>query len=151
MIHFDIDPSEFNKNVHADVTVLGDAKSTLSELLDKVNINKHTEWLSEFEICEKTEYEKVVRPEVYPENGALKMGEVVRKISEATGNNAILVTDVGQNQMMGARYFNYTRTRSIVTSGGLGTMGFGLPAAIGAKMGAPERTVCFLPETEAFR
>lgn len=143
VIHFDIDPSEFNKNVHADVTVLGDAKSTLSELLDKVNINKHTEWLSEFEICEKTEYEKVVRPEVYPENGALKMGEVVRKISEATGNNAILVTDVGQNQMMGARYFNYTRTRSIVTSGGLGTMGFGLPAAIGAKMGAPERTVCF--------
>ncbi|MBS6267869.1 MAG: biosynthetic-type acetolactate synthase large subunit [Tannerella sp.] len=143
VIHFDIDPSEFNKNVHADVTVLGDAKESLSILIDKVCANKHAEWLSEFEICEKTEYEKVIRPEVYPENGALKMGEVVRKVSEATGNNAILVTDVGQNQMMGARYFNYTRTRSIVTSGGLGTMGFGLPAAIGAKMGAPDRTVCF--------
>ena len=143
VIHFDIDPSEFNKNVHADVTVLGDAKATLLALIDKVNNNKHTDWISEFEICEKTEFEKVVRPEVYPEGGPLKMGEVVRKVSEAAEDNTILVTDVGQNQMMGARYFNYTCPRSIVTSGGLGTMGFGLPAAIGAKMGAPDRTVCF--------
>lgn len=143
VIHFDIDPSEFNKNVPADVTILGDAKAALTDLIEKIRPNTHSEWLSEFDICEKTEYEKVIRPEVLPEEGALKMGEVVRKVSEATGNNAVLVTDVGQNQMMGARYFNYTRTRSVITSGGLGTMGFGLPAAIGAKMGAPDRTVCF--------
>ena len=89
------------------------------------------------------QFEKVIKHELQPELGYLKMGEVIRKVSEATNNDAVLVTDVGQNQMMGVRYFKYNHTRSVVTSGGLGTMGFGLPAAIGAKFGAPERTVCF--------
>ena len=93
-------------------------------------------------MCEEKEYDKVISKELFPADGPIQMGEVVRKVSEATANKAILVTDVGQNQMFGARYFKFTQTRSIVTSGGLGTMGFGLPAAIGAKIGAPERTVC---------
>ncbi len=143
VIHFDIDPSEFNKNVAADVTVLGDAKESIAALIEQVAEAKHTEWIASFEAGEKAEQEKVILPETYPADGMLTMGEVVRKVSEAVDDNAVVVTDVGQNQMMGARYFNYKRTRSVVTSGGLGTMGYGLPAAIGAKMGAPERTVCF--------
>ena len=142
IIHFDIDASEFNKNVKVDVTVLGDAKQSLTALLDKVNPNNHQAWIDSFTPCEQTELEKVIIPEIAPQSGLLKMGEVVRRVSEASGNKAILVTDVGQNQMFGARYFKFTQTRSIVTSGGLGTMGFGLPAAIGAKFAAPERTVC---------
>lgn len=142
IIHFDIDASEFNKNVKADVTVLGDAKQTLAALLDNVKENEHKAWIDSFIPCEQAELEKVIIPEISPEKGLLKMGEVVRKVSEASGNKAILVTDVGQNQMFGARYFKFTQTRSVVTSGGLGTMGFGLPAAIGAKFAAPDRTVC---------
>jgi acetolactate synthase I/II/III large subunit len=142
IIHLDIDISEIGKNVKPDAPVLGSAKDTLPALTAKVNPAKHTEWIHSFEECEKLEYEKVIKREVYPESGELTMGEVIHKISEATDNKAILVTDVGQNQMLAARYFNYTQTRSVVTSGGLGTMGFGIPAAIGAKMGAPERTVC---------
>lgn len=142
IIHFDIDASEFNKNVKVDVTVLGDAKQSLTALLDKVEPNNHQAWIDSFTPCEQTELEKVIIPEIAPQSGLLKMGEVVRRVSEASGNKAILVTDVGQNQMFGARYFKFTQTRSIVTSGGLGTMGFGLPAAIGAKFAAPERTVC---------
>jgi len=142
IIHLDIDISEIGKNVKPDAPVLGSAKDTLPALTAKVNPAKHTEWIHSFEECEKLEYEKVIKREVYPESGEMTMGEVIHKISEATDNKAVLVTDVGQNQMMAARYFNYTQTRSVVTSGGLGTMGFGLPAAIGAKMGAPERTVC---------
>ena len=142
IIHFDIDASEFNKNVKVDITVLGDAKQSLTALLDKVNPNNHQAWIDSFTPCEQTELEKVIIPEIAPQSGLLKMGEVVRRVSEASGNKAILVTDVGQNQMFGARYFKFTQTRSIVTSGGLGTMGFGLPAAIGAKFAAPERTVC---------
>ncbi len=142
IIHLDIDISEIGKNVKPDAPVLGSAKDTLPALTAKVNPAKHTEWIHSFEECEKLEYEKVIKREVYPESGEMTMGEVIHKISEATDNKAILVTDVGQNQMLAARYFNYTQTRSVVTSGGLGTMGFGLPAAIGAKMGAPERTVC---------
>ena len=142
IIHLDIDASEFNKNVKVDVTVLGDAKQSLTALLDKVEPNNHQAWIDSFTPCEQTELEKVIIPEIAPQSGLLKMGEVVRRVSEASGNKAILVTDVGQNQMFGARYFKFTQTRSIVTSGGLGTMGFGLPAAIGAKFAAPERTVC---------
>ena len=104
---------------------------------------KRAEWNAEFEPDAQEEFEKVIKHELHPESGYLKMGEVIRKVSEATNNDAVLVTDVGQNQMMGVRYFQYNHTRSVVTSGGLGTMGFGLPAAIGAKFGAPERTVCF--------
>ena len=142
IIHLDIDISEINKNVKVDAPVLGSTKDTLPALTQKINEAKHTEWIASFEEYEKLEFEKVIQREVYPQSGELTMGEVIRKVSEATDNKAVLVTDVGQNQMMAARYFNYSQTRSIVTSGGLGTMGFGIPAAIGAKMGAPERTVC---------
>ncbi len=143
VIHIDIDPSEFNKNVPTDVAVLGDAKAALTSLIEHVEEADHASWIAEFDPCNEVEYDQVIAQEAYPTQGELNMGEVVRKVSEATGNSAVLVTDVGQNQMMGARYFNFTQSRSMVTSGGLGTMGFGLPAAIGAKMGAPERTVCF--------
>ena len=142
IIHLDIDPSEFDKNVKTDVPVLGNAKETLSVLYEKIKPNDHTRWLESFSACEKTEEEKVIKIEAYPEEGLMKMGEVARKVSEATGNAAVLVTDVGQNQMLSSRYFKFTLPRSLVTSGGLGTMGFGLPAAIGAKLGAPGRTVC---------
>jgi acetolactate synthase-1/2/3 large subunit len=142
IIHFDIDPSEINKNVKTDVAVLGNVKETLAEVTRLLKENKHAGWKDEFKAPWEKEIQVVVNKELYPEDGPLKMGEVVHKVSEAAGHNAVLVTDVGQNQMMGVRYFKYNRTRSVVTSGGLGTMGFGLPAAIGAKFGAPDRTVC---------
>ena len=142
VIHMDIDPAEINKNVKAEVSVLGDVKETLVELAKLLKENKHTEWHEEFKEPHNKETELVIKKELYPESGPLKMGEIVNKITEATGNDAVLVTDVGQNQMMAVRYFKYNQTRSVVTSGGLGTMGFGLPAAIGAKFGAPDRTVC---------
>ena len=142
IIHFDIDISEMDKNVKTDVKVLGNAKDTLREVTKLLEPAKHKDWIDSFTVDEKEENEKVIEKELNPDSEYLHMGEVVRKVSEATGNKAILVTDVGQNQMMGVRYFKYTKTRSVVTSGGLGTMGFGLPASIGAKIGAPERTVC---------
>jgi acetolactate synthase-1/2/3 large subunit len=142
IIHLDIDASEIGKNVKPDAPVLGSAKETLPALTAKLNSAKHTEWIASFEEYEKLEFEKVIRREVHPETGEITMGEVIRKVSEATSNHAVIVTDVGQNQMLAARYSKYSQTRSLITSGGLGTMGFGLPAAIGAKMGAPERTVC---------
>ena len=142
IIHFDIDSSEINKNVKVDIPILGDAKETLKEITKRIKENKHSEWRNEFIPLWEKEKNAVIAKELYPREGPLKMGEVVNKVSEATQHNAILVTDVGQNQMMGVRYFNYNTTRSVVTSGGLGTMGFGLPAAIGAKIGAPDRTVC---------
>jgi acetolactate synthase I/II/III large subunit len=142
IIHFDIDPSEINKNVKADVAVLGNAKETLAQVTEKLETAKHTEWISSFDDFDRKEAEKVIIPELHPTGKDITMGEVIRKVSEATDNKAVLVTDVGQNQMMAARYFKFTQSRSMVTSGGLGTMGFGLPAAIGAKIGAPDRTVC---------
>ena len=142
VIHFDIDRAELDKNVQTDVKVLGDAKETLAAVTSLLNENKHTAWREEFSVCRQKEFDVVIKNELFPETGMIKMGEVVHKVSEATGNKAVLVTDVGQNQMMGVRYFKYSRTRSVVTSGGLGTMGFGLPAAIGAKYGVPDRTVC---------
>ena len=142
IIHMDIDPSEINKNVKVDVAVLGDCKETLAELTKLVREAKHTEWIESFDVHAKTEFENVISKELFPESGPLNMGEVVRAVSEATNHEAILVTDVGQNQMMAARYFKYTKNRSIITSGGLGTMGFGVPAAIGATFGRPDRTVC---------
>ena len=142
IIHMDIDPSEINKNVKVDVAILGDCKETLAELTKLVRENNHTEWIESFDEYEQKEYAHVIEKEVYPKEGPLNMGEVVRAVSEATNHEAVLVTDVGQNQMMAARYFRYTKNRSIVTSGGLGTMGFGVPAAIGATFGRPDRTVC---------
>ena len=143
VIHLDIDNSEIGKNVPVDVKVLGNAKRTIPEITELLEERKRPEWNAAFDPDAREENEKVIEKELHPASGYLKMGEVIRKVSEATGNDAVLVTDVGQNQMMGVRYFKYSRTRSVVTSGGLGTMGFGLPAAIGAKFGAPDRTVCF--------
>ena len=142
IIHFDIDPAEIDKNVKTDLAVLGDCKETLAAVTRLLNPAKHTEWIASFRPYEEIEQEKVINLELHPTTKELSMGEVVRAVSEATNNEAILVTDVGQNQMMAARYFRYTKERSIVTSGGLGTMGFGLPAAIGATFGRPDRTVC---------
>lgn len=142
VIHFDIDPAEINKNVKVDVAVLGDCKETLAAVTPLLKKNQHTEWIDSFKEYEKVEEEKVIRPELNPATSSLTMGEVVRAVSEATHNEAVLVTDVGQNQMISARYFKYTKERSIITSGGLGTMGFGLPAAIGATFGRPDRTIC---------
>ena len=142
IIHFDIDPAEIDKNIKTDVAVLGDCKQTLPAVTELLKPATHQEWLDSFRTYEEVEEEKVIRPELHRTTRELSMGEVVRAVSEATNNEAILVTDVGQNQMMSAHYFKYTRERSIVTSGGLGTMGFGLPAAIGATFGRPDRTVC---------
>ncbi len=142
IIHFDIDPAEIDKNVKTDLAVLGDCKETLAAVTRLLNPAKHTEWIASFRPYEEIEQEKVINLELHPTTKELSMGEVVRAVSEATHHEAILVTDVGQNQMMAARYFQYTKERSIVTSGGLGTMGFGLPAAIGATFGRPDRTVC---------
>ena len=142
VIHFDIDPAEIDKNVKTDVAVLGDCKQTLAAVTALLKENKHTKWIDSFKEYEQVEEEKVVRLELHPATEALSMGEVARAVSEATNHEAVLVTDVGQNQLLAARYFKYKKERSIVTSGGLGTMGFGLPAAIGATFGAPERTVC---------
>lgn len=142
IIHLDIDSSEIDKNIKADVPVLGNCKRTLSLIIDKMNKGDHSEWINSFNKYREEEFEKVVSKEINPESGPLNMGEVVRAVSQATGNSAVLVTDVGQNQMMAARYFKFTKNRSMVTSGGLGTMGFGLPAAIGATFGAPHRKVC---------
>ena len=142
IIHLDIDPSEFNKNVKVDISVLGNCKKTLAMITALLEEKKHTDWLESFKEHEQIEYARVIEKEVYPQSGPLNMGEVVRAVSEATHNEAILVTDVGQNQMMSARYFKFSKNRSIVTSGGSGTMGFGIPAAIGATFGRPDRTVC---------
>ena len=142
IIHLDIDPSEINKNVKVDVALLGNCKDTLSMLTSRIHQNQHTMWIKSFAEYEKIEYDNVISRELTPGEGPLTMGEVARAVSEATNDEAILVTDVGQNQMISARYFRYSKERSIVTSGGLGTMGFGLPAAVGATFGCPERTVC---------
>lgn len=141
IIHLDIDKSEFNKNVKCDVTVLGDCKQTLAMITSRINKNSHTEWIKSFEPYKQEEYNKVIKPALFPEEGPLKMGEVVNAVSERAAHNAVLVTDVGQNQMFSSRYFKYNNPRSIITSGGLGTMGFGLPAAMGATFGAPERPI----------
>lgn len=142
VIHFDIDPSEINKNVRADVAVVGDCKQTLVRVTELLAEQKHTEWVDGFKPYRQEEEQKVILPAIQPSEGPLLMGEVVRRVSEATHDSAIMVTDVGQNQLFGCRYFRFSQGRSIVTSGGCGTMGFGLPAAIGATFGAPERTVC---------
>ena len=146
IIHIDIDASELNKNIRATTTIHGDAGKVLNALLPLINQAGREEWLKSFDGHDKVEHETVVMREVFPQEtvGVMRMGEVTRRISEATGNEAICVTDVGQNQMMGARYFKFTKPRSLITSGGLGTMGFCLPAAIGAKLACPGRNVIAL-------
>ena len=142
IIHFDIDPAEFNKNVTVDLAVLGNCKETLPAVTKLMDKAQHTSWIEGFKPYEEKEYTKVIDKALHPTEGPLLMGEVIRKVSEAAHNEGIMVTDVGQNQLMACRYFKFTKERSVVTSGGLGTMGYGLPAAIGATFGAPDRTVC---------
>lgn len=143
VIHLDVDPSEIGKNVPVDVPILGNCKRTLRQLTGLIQPQKHTDWIKSFDEYAKKEFDHVIKREVYPEAGPLNMGEVINAVSEATHHEAILVTDVGQNQMMACRYFKFSKSRSVVTSGGMGTMGFCLPAAIGATFGCDrKRTVC---------
>ena len=141
IIHLDIDKSEFGKNVKPDVTVLGDGRQTLKLITERMKQASHKEWFVSFKVLDKEEYDKVIKSAIHPENGPIKMGEVVTEVSNQSPADSVLVTDVGLNQMFSARYFKYRSPRSIVTSGGLGTMGFGMPAAIGASFGAPDRMI----------
>ena len=143
IIHLDIDHAEINKNIKVDIPVLGDCKETLPAITALLEKNNHKEWIDSFAEYQKLEEEKVIEPDIHPTEGALLMGEVANVVSEVTDGEAVLVNDVGQNQMISSRYFKLNKKRSIVTSGGFGTMGFGLPAAVGATFGAPDRTVCF--------
>lgn len=141
IIHFEIDPAEVDKNVKTDLAVLGDAKDSLSKLLPLLKSNSHPEWRQQFKDLYDIEYKKVIKDDLYPTKEGLTMGEVIKEINIQTKGNAAIVTDVGQHQMIACRYAEFTTTKSNITSGGLGTMGFALPAAIGAKMSAPERDV----------
>ncbi|WP_108809398.1 biosynthetic-type acetolactate synthase large subunit [Aquimarina spinulae] len=141
IIHFEIDPAEINKNVKVDVAVMGNVKNTLAQILSMVQSNSHDSWVQEFRDYDAIEYDKVIKEELYPSNEGLSMGEVLRRINEETKGDAVIVSDVGQHQMMACRYAEFNKSKSNITSGGLGTMGFALPAAIGAKMGVPDREV----------
>lgn len=142
VIHIDIDPSEIGKIIPVTVGIKGDARKVLTLLTEKMQARKHPQWLEGFKRCREVEQEKVIRPELHPAKGDIHMGEVVDTVSRLSGEKAIVVTDVGQNQMIAARYSRFSQTRSFLSSGGLGTMGFGLPAAMGAKIAAPDRPVC---------
>jgi acetolactate synthase-1/2/3 large subunit len=141
IMHIEVDPAEINKIVDTKYPVLGDAKKVFKKITPLVKENKHEAWLARFKEHYDIEYKKVIERDIYRNNGKISMGEAVRIVSEKTMGNAVCVTDVGQHQMIAARYFKFNNTRSVVTSGGLGTMGFGLPAAVGAQIGAPDRTV----------
>lgn len=141
IIHLEIDPSEVNKIIYADVPVVGDVKQTLPMLTEMVSAQDHSAWIDEFRACDKVEEQKIIAPALHPASGGIRMGEAVRKVSDAAPKDTIVVTDVGQHQMFAARYCRYTTPRTLITSGGLGTMGYGLPAAVGAKLGCPDRQV----------
>ncbi|PQJ75644.1 biosynthetic-type acetolactate synthase large subunit [Polaribacter gangjinensis] len=141
VIHFEIDPAEVDKNVKTDIAVLGDAKESLELLLPLIHVNSHEDWHQKFKDLYAIEYEKVIKNDLYPTKEGLTMGEVLKEINIQSNGNAAIVTDVGQHQMIACRYADFNITKSNITSGGLGTMGFGLPAAIGAKMAAPDREV----------
>ena len=151
IIHFEIDPSEIDKNVKVDLAVLGDCRQTLAEILPHVDAARHDSWIEGFRPYAEKEYNKVIDAALHPAEGPLLMGEVVSRVSEAARHEAVLVTDVGQNQLFACRYFRFTLPRSIITSGGCGTMGFGIPAAMGACYGAPERTVCMFAGDGGFQ
>ena len=141
VIHIEIDRAEIDKNVKTDVAVLGDAKDALTALMPLLKKNKHEKWHQKFKECDKIEFEKVIKKDIHPTSESLTMGETIYKLNKLTNGDAIIVTDVGQHQMVAIRYAHFTKSNSNITSGGLGTMGFCLPAAIGAKMGAPDRDV----------
>lgn len=141
VIHLEIDPSEIDKNVKTEVAVLGDAKQSLEVLTEMVDRRSHPEWLKQFRDLEQEEYNEVIKGELFPETDLLTMGEVIHCINELSGGENVIVTDVGQHQMMACRYARFKQSKSMITSGGLGTMGFCLPAAIGAKLGEPDKQV----------
>jgi len=141
IIHLELDPAEVNKNVHADVALLSDCKISLRELNKHIKTKTYPEWIARFDALDKIEYEKVIESDLFPKKEGLTMGESVEMINKYSNNDAVIVTDVGQHQMVACRYAKFSQSKSNVTSGGLGTMGFALPAAIGAKMGAPHREV----------
>ncbi len=142
IIHLDIDPSEIDKCVKTTVSVVADCKVSLPALTALVNKADHSDWKDSFQPLRQKEIKNVITPATKPTEGPLLMGEVAHAVAKATNSESVLVTDVGQNQLMSARYFKYHKSRSIATSGGMGTMGYGLPAAMGATFGAPDRTIC---------
>ena len=141
IIHLELDPAEVNKNVDVDVALISDCKISLQELNKKIRTKVYPNWIKRFDDLDKIEYDKVIKHDLHPKKEGLTMGESIEMINKYSKNDAIIVTDVGQHQMVACRYAKFSRTKSNVTSGGLGTMGFALPAAIGAKMGAPRREV----------
>ena len=141
VIHLEIDPAEIHKIIKADIPILGNSKKSLQMLIENVKENKHEEWLQRFRDCDVIENEKIIHKDLYPDKPGLTMGEVIRITAEKTNHEAILVSDVGQHQMIASRYFKFRKSKSNVTSGGLGTMGFALPASMGAQLGAMDRTV----------
>jgi len=141
VIHIEIDPAEVNKNVPVEVALIGDAKAVMQKLTPLLNKKEHPKWLAEFRKHDAIEKEQIIDKELHPTKAGLTMGEVIRMVNEQTNGDAVIVTDVGQHQMVACRYAKFTQSKSNITSGGLGTMGFALPAAMGAKMGAPDRTV----------
>ena len=144
VIHFEIDPAEVDKNVKTDVAVLGNSKDTLAAILPLLKENSHTEWHQKFKDLYQVEFDKVIKNDLHPTKDGLTMGEVLKEINAQTKGEAAIVSDVGQHQMIACRYADFNVSKSNITSGGLGTMGFALPAAIGAKMGAPERDVVMI-------
>ena len=142
IIHIDIDASEIGKNIPVDLGILGDAREVLAELTRRIAAGTPRAWDDEVAVCDKVEKEMVIDPEVKPSSGLIRPGEIITAVAEACGGSAVVVTDVGQNQLFASRYSRFKQSRSMITSGGLGTMGFGLPAAIGAKVAAPDRHVC---------
>jgi acetolactate synthase I/II/III large subunit len=141
IIHLEIDKAEIDKIIKVDVPVKGDVKESLPLLTKMVEKREHTEWLNEFKACDQEEYRRVIEKEIHPTQEKLTMGEVIEVLNEITKGEAILVTDVGQQQMMASRYYKFKHSRGLITSGGLGTMGFGLPSAMGAQFGMPEKQV----------
>jgi acetolactate synthase I/II/III large subunit len=141
IIHIDIDQAEIDKNIKSHVAIISDAKKALDELIPMLTPNSHNEWIEEFKKLEAIEFDKIIHNDIHPKTPKIKMAEVVHLVSEKTKGEAIVVTDVGQQQMIAARYYKFAHTKSMITSGGLGTMGFGVPAAFGASMGQKERPV----------
>lgn len=141
VIHFEIDPSEVDKNVKSDVAVLGNVKETLRDILPLIEKREHKDWMQQFHDLYDVEFQEVIKDQIHVNGNGLTMAETIMQLNELTGGEAVIVTDVGQHQMVASRYSKFNRGRSKITSGGLGTMGFALPAAIGAKMGAPDREV----------